>query len=71
LVEAAARAGFEVLVTVDRNMAHQLNLRGRAISLVVLQARSINFEDLVLLLPEVLATLEAISPGDVIRIGKF
>jgi predicted nuclease of predicted toxin-antitoxin system len=36
LLKAAAEAGFEVLVTTDKNMVTQQNLRGRSISIVVL-----------------------------------
>lgn len=36
LIEAAERAGFEVLVTTDKNIRYQQNLTQRRISLVVL-----------------------------------
>ena len=36
LLEAAEEAGFEVLVTADKNLAAQQNLRGRALAIVVL-----------------------------------
>lgn len=36
LLEAAERAGFEVLVTADKNMRYQQNLESRKIALVVL-----------------------------------
>jgi hypothetical protein len=36
LLEAAERAGFDVIVTADKNMRYQQNLKGRRISLVVL-----------------------------------
>src|SRR5580704_7340642 len=36
LLEAAERAGFDVVVTADRNMRYQQNLEGRRIALVVL-----------------------------------
>jgi predicted nuclease of predicted toxin-antitoxin system len=36
LLEAAERAGFDVVVTADKNMRHQQNLEGRRIALVVL-----------------------------------
>src|SRR6266567_8525041 len=36
LLKAAEEAGFEVLLTTDKNMAAQQNLRGRAIAIVVL-----------------------------------
>ncbi len=36
LLKAAEEAGFEVLLTTDKNMAAQQNLKGRAIAVVVL-----------------------------------
>jgi hypothetical protein len=36
LLKAAERAGFEVLVTTDKNMAAQQNLRSRTLAIVVL-----------------------------------
>ncbi|MEX2262241.1 MAG: DUF5615 family PIN-like protein [Bryobacteraceae bacterium] len=69
LLAAAEQAGFELLITVDQNMPHQQSLRDRAISLVVLQARTTNIDDLVVLLPDVLAALDVLKPGDVVRIG--
>ena len=36
LLEAAEEAGFEVLITTDKNIASQQNLTGRAIAIVVL-----------------------------------
>jgi len=36
LLEAAEKAGFEVLLTTDKNMAAQQNLKSRTIAIVVL-----------------------------------
>ena len=36
LLNAAEEAGFEVLITTDKNMVTQQNLKGRAIAIVVL-----------------------------------
>jgi hypothetical protein len=36
LLKAAEEAGFEVLITTDKNMVTQQNLKGRAIAVVVL-----------------------------------
>lgn len=36
LLKAAEDAGFELLLTTDRRIRHQQNLRGRSIALVVL-----------------------------------
>jgi hypothetical protein len=37
LISAAEAAGFDVLVTADRNIRHQQNLSGRRLALVVLE----------------------------------
>ena len=69
LLGAAENAGFEVLITVDQNIRYQQNLRGRAISLVVLQPRTTNLDDLVALSPNVLEALEVLRPVEVIVIA--
>jgi len=69
LLAAAEQAGFESMITVDHNMPHQQSLRGRAISLVVLQARTANLDDLLVLIPDLLRALEILKPGEVVRIG--
>jgi hypothetical protein len=66
---AAENAGFELLVTVDQNIQYQQSLRDRSISLAVLQARTTNLDDLLLLMPELLRALETVKPGAVVRIG--
>jgi len=70
LLAAAEQEGFEVLITVDRNMPHQQSLRGREIALVILEARTTNIDDLLALLPDVLTALEVLKPGDVVRVGS-
>ncbi|MCU1234626.1 MAG: hypothetical protein JWP63_2593 [Candidatus Solibacter sp.] len=37
LIEAAEKAGFDVIVTADKNIRYQQNLKERAIALVVLE----------------------------------
>jgi hypothetical protein len=69
LLEAADHAGFEVLITVDQNMPHQQSLRGRAISILVVRARTTNLDDLLPLMPDALKALETIRPGESVRIG--
>ena len=69
LLAAAERAGFQVLVTVDKNMAYQQNLWDRAIAVVTLDARSANLEDLLPLMPDVLDALQRVTPGTVVRIA--
>jgi predicted nuclease of predicted toxin-antitoxin system len=69
LLAAADQAGFDVLITVDQNMPSQQTLRGRAISLLVVRARTTNLDDLLVLMPDVLNALEVLKPGEAIRIG--
>ncbi len=70
LLDAAEQSGFEVLITVDRNMQYQQSLRGRGIALVILEARTTNLDDLLALVPEVLIALEVLKSGDIVRIGS-
>ena len=37
LIDVAEQAGFEVMVTTDKNIRHQQNLKARNIALVVLE----------------------------------
>jgi putative NIF3 family GTP cyclohydrolase 1 type 2 len=37
LIEAAERAGFDVMVTTDKNIRYQQNLKARKIALIVLE----------------------------------
>ena len=37
LIDAAEQAGFELIITTDKNIRYQQNLKGRKIALVVLE----------------------------------
>jgi Domain of unknown function (DUF5615) len=54
LLRAARGAGFEVLVTADRNMEHQQNIARAGLALAVLRARSTRLPDLLALVPRLL-----------------
>lgn len=69
LLAAADQAGFEALITVDRNMPSQQSLRGRSISLVVIRARTTNIDDLLELLPDVLDALRDLKAGAVVQVS--
>jgi hypothetical protein len=61
LLSAAEAAGFEVLVTTDKNLRYQQNLTRRAIALVVLgQGRWTLIKPYV---PQVVAAVNAATPG--------
>jgi hypothetical protein len=62
LLKAAEDAGFDVLVTTDKNLRYQQNLAARKIAVVVLgKARGQLIKPVV---PQVLAAIEAAQPGN-------
>ena len=70
LLIAAEKAGFDVVLTVDRGFEFQQNLQQRKIAVVIFCGRSVLLEDLVQLVPDCRARLESIRSGDVVRIGS-
>lgn len=59
---------FEVFITIDGNLQYQQNLRSTRLAFIVLAAKDNTFETLEPLLPEVLAALQSISPGSLVRV---
>jgi hypothetical protein len=68
LLALMAGAGFEVLLTVDRNIRHQQNLAASGVAVVVMVAASNRLTDLVPLVPGVEAALRGIQPGDAVEV---
>ena len=66
---ALAEPSFDVIVTLDKNIPYQQDLRSNRISLLVLRARSNRIQDLLPVLPDCLAALERIGPGQVVSVG--
>ncbi|TAJ93130.1 hypothetical protein EPO44_13835 [bacterium] len=64
-----ATGRFDVLVTVDRTFAHQRNLSGSGIAVILLAARSNRLANLLPLMPEVNSRLPNVQLGQVVRIG--
>jgi len=63
LLEAAESAGFDILVTADRSIGNQQNLRERRISIVVLCGATNRLHDLELLVPAALSRDQLHSAG--------
>ena len=61
LIAAAEAAGFELLLTTDKNMRYQQNLRGRKIAFVVLGNQQ--WPVLRRYVERVVAAVEAATPG--------
>jgi|SRR6185437_3110261 len=65
---AQAEPLFQVLITVDKNLHYQQNLRNRAISILLLRAKSNDLDDLKPLVPKALNALKSIQSGQVLEI---
>ena len=66
LLTAAERAGFDVVLTADKNMRHQQNLEGRRIALVILstpQWPTVRFH-----LEKIAAAVNAATAGSYIEV---
>jgi len=66
LLIAAEAAGFDVLVTTDKNMRHQQNLSARAIAIVVLG--NAQWPRLRLYAAHVATAVNAATPGSFIEV---
>jgi hypothetical protein len=68
LLIRAEAAGFSVLLTGDQNLEFQQNISKRRLGVVILRAGSNALEDLLPLMPAALTAIEAIQPGQAIRV---
>ena len=68
LLRAAESAGFELMITTDQEIPYQQNLGRRRISMLILCAPTNRLTDLKPLIPAALRALEAVIPGQVVRI---
>lgn len=64
---AAASQQFTVLMTADKNLRYQQNLKGHRLSIIVLPTNQVSL--VVTLLPVIQNTLKTIQPGDLIQIS--
>jgi hypothetical protein len=67
LIDAAEQAGFEVLLTTDKNIRYQQNLKGRRIALVVL-AHS-QWPMVKLVAESIVAAVNAAEPGGYVEVA--
>jgi hypothetical protein len=67
---ALAEPKFDVFLTVDRNLSFQQEITRLDIAVVVLVAKGNRHSDLQPLVPDLLALLVGVSPGQLIRVGS-
>ena len=64
----AESAGYDVFLTVDQGIPHQLPSAGGELSIVVVRSRTNQIEDLLLFVDTILKALETIAPGQIVSI---
>jgi hypothetical protein len=67
LIDAAEQAGFEVIVTTDKNIRYQQNLKARKIALVVLEHSQWPMVKLVA--ETIVAAINASGPGSYVEVA--
>lgn len=65
-----AEADFEVFITVDKGILYQQNLRSTILGFILLRAYSNRLEDLLPLVPDLLAKLVTIKAGDIMELEQ-
>jgi len=69
LMRLASEAGFEVFITIDKNLKFQQNIKKYQLVVVVLKARLNRLEYHRPLIPIVLRKLPMMKPGETYEIG--
>ena len=64
----AAATQYDVLITVDRNLAFQQNIRSLQIAILVIVAGGITYDNLKPFSPRILEALGGIQPGEVVTV---
>jgi len=68
LLKLMLAAGFEALLTVDQGLEFEQNVRKSGIAVVLIAARTNRLKELRPLVPQILAALARITPGDLLRV---
>ena len=68
LLRLMLASNIKVLLTVDKNLQYQQNIRASGVAVVVLMAKTIKAVDLIALVPDVLGKLTSVRPGDLVEI---
>ena len=69
LLSLAERAGFAVLVSIDKGIEYQQSIRGRKIGIVLIRARSNRLADLLPHAQSCDAEIRTVRPGRTVHIG--
>jgi hypothetical protein len=64
-----AQGRFQVLITLDKGLPYQQNLAKTNISVLLIRARANRIDDVLPHIPDCLAALRSIEPGEVVYVG--
>jgi hypothetical protein len=70
LLELMLGDRFDVLLTVDRNLPFQQNLRASGIGVVLVIAGTNRIKELRLVVPQILDALAVVKPGELVTVGS-
>ena len=71
LLRRAASAGFDALVTTDGSIQHQHNHATLPLAVVWMDAVSNDLDDLLPLIPSLLAALEVLTPRTIVNVVRL
>jgi uncharacterized protein DUF5615 len=66
----AASENYDVLITVDRNLRYQQNIRSLNIAVIILIAAGIGYHDLEPIVPKLVEAIKGIKPGEMITVSE-
>ena len=69
LLRAAAGAGFEVFITMDRNLRFQQNLQQYALGVILVRAPTNRLSDLRPLVADIAAGMATVAAGQLVHVG--
>ena len=69
LLTTAEGAGYNVLITADKQIQYQQNLKGRKINIIVLNSRRLVIEEIAPLAPQVITALKNLPDGTIILVS--
>lgn len=70
LLRAAQDGGFDALITMDRGLPHQEDLRTLRLGILLLDAPSNRYDDLKPVMENANEALRRIRPGEILRVGR-
>jgi predicted nuclease of predicted toxin-antitoxin system len=68
LLTAAESAGYDVFLTVDQGIPHQLPAAGGKLSIILVRSKTNQIEDLLPFVDAILKALQAVTPGKIVTI---